>query len=340
MKHLRKTSAILLVLAMFAVTTAQAGEQVVSPFDGLDPLTLLLSTVTHIGSAKEQHAQEFARLVNEYSEGKITVEIYAGGILGGHAETTAGLATGLTHIDVAGPGFVSQFLGRPEIFFEAMNYLYNDVEHYQRIWAEGGVGWDLMADLLADTPFISVSAGLDGVRYFTSNVPIHTIDDVRGMLFRVAPLAIEAAKFAVLGLRPTPLPFTDTYTALQQGLVTGQENPLLTIESGALYEVQQYLVATAHNLVTDHLFMDRNFFNSLPEAYREVILRAGAETSGWRTQLAINLEAELLEKMQNEYRMTLIVPTDLDVWDQLSSEFALTYEGGVFVEIYELFKSN
>ena len=340
MKHFRKTSAILVVLAMFVVTAAQAGEQVVSPFDGLDPLKLILSTVTHIGSSKELHSQEFARLVNEYSEGKITVEVYAGGILGGHAETTAGLATGLTNIDMAGTGFVSSFLGRDEIFFEVINYLYDDVDHYLRIWADDGIGLDLMDSLFEDTPFISVGSGLDGIRYFTSKVPIHTIDDVRGMLFRVSPLAINAPLFGVFGLRPTPLAFTDVYTALQQGLVTGQENPLTTIESAALYEVQDYLIATRHAMITDYLFMDRAFFKNLPEAYREVILRAGAESGRWRTQYVLNMEDELLNKMQNEYGMTLITPTDLDVWKELSKEFVMTYNDGIFVEIYELFKSN
>ena len=109
-----------------------------------------------------------------------------------------------------------------------------------------------------------------GFRHLLNNkAPVNDIEDIKGLKFRVQPNPVHLASFRALGTNPTPIPWAELFTALQQGVVDGTENPFENIKVGRLYEVQKYLTLTGHAFEMGTYAMGEEFYQSLPSDVRD-----------------------------------------------------------------------
>jgi tripartite ATP-independent transporter DctP family solute receptor len=174
---------------------------------------------------------------------------------------------------------------------------------YDEVWPgmDGSLGAYVRAQI-EKTGFIVVSKPADnGFRQITSAAkPIKTPDDLKGYRIRVPVSPIFTSLFKALGANPTSINFNELYTALQTHLVDGQENGLVAIDSGKLYEVQKYVSETNHIWDTFWLIANRRAFTALPENIREVVRaeldRASMEQRADSARLEASLKGELGKK--------------------------------------------
>ena len=159
---------------------------------------------------------------------------------------------------------------------------------------DGEIGEKWKQDMLAQG-MLCMGYGEIGMRHLTNNVrPIHTVEDMAGLKFRVHESKIWIATMKALNCIGVPIAFGELYTTLQQGVVDGQENPYATINSMKFYEVQKYCTATGHTFTPDLFLMNPKKFNSLSKENQEMIKEAWAETIAYHRQYQVDMEASHL----------------------------------------------
>jgi C4-dicarboxylate-binding protein DctP len=260
MKKLLLTSILVLTFCFLGVYTSQ-GQQFVIKFGHNDPANLEVT--------KHAYAVYLKNFVEAKTEGKVRVDIFPAEQLGGERETVEGTKMGtiqMTSIsDTVFAGFVPEMLclGYPYAFFNEQA-VYN-------FW-EGPMGQRLTRLILEKLGTRVVGFGDLGFRNFTnSKRPIRTPDDMGGLKFRIREVATDVAFIKALGATATPITWGETYTALQQGVVDGQENPIGTISYGKIYEVNKHVTLDGHVYSTHMVLINEKFYQSLPAEFKQVI---------------------------------------------------------------------
>jgi tripartite ATP-independent transporter DctP family solute receptor len=134
----------------------------------------------------------------------------------------------------------------------------------------------------------------------TSNTPVHHPRDLVGLKIRTPENPAQIQTMKALGAIPTPLSFSELYTALVQGVVDGQENPLQNIWFGRLYETQKYIALTHHIYNSAYITASKRFWDKLDNEDRELLKACIDESSHWQLEYMSNLDLELETKMKNE----------------------------------------
>ena len=233
--------------------------------------------------------EEFARMVNEGTDGNVTVELYASSSLGNTADCLEGL--GLRACDVVFDSMANMASMCELANVDAAPYMYSSTDHFRAVW-EGEVGETIRSAISEETGMMVMGGGLQGVRVMTTTKPVRSVEDVKGFKLRVPTIPIYLDTWEWLGASTTPLGGSEIFTAIQQGTVDGQENPYASSASLSAQEVCTYVTETNHVYSVDVFIMDQNFFNSLPAAYQEAIKNAAAEASVYCTNAIEELSAE------------------------------------------------
>ena len=144
---------------------------------------------------------------------------------------------------------------------------------------DGPFGQEMAADILQKTGMRVLAYGETGFRNFTnSSRPIKSPADMKGLKIRVMETPVYVNMVKALGAAPTPIAWSEVYTALQQKVVDGQENPVATIMQAKLYEVQKYLTLDGHSYGVDFFLINDKFYRSLPQETQQII-KTSAVTS-------------------------------------------------------------
>lgn len=198
----------------------------------------------HVNSATDPwttSAQEFADLVSEGTDGKVEVQVFPGAQLGGDRDVVEGMQIGSVDLTLVA-GVLSSVV--PAITMLEIPYMFTSQAALNR--ALEGLGGQELSEMLLDKRIRNL-AWLDrGPRELTANREITTPDQLDGAKIRVPEIPASLDAWRAMGANPTPMAFSEVYGALQQGVIDGQENPYAIIESGTLYEVQQYVMRTDH----------------------------------------------------------------------------------------------
>jgi tripartite ATP-independent transporter DctP family solute receptor len=138
-----------------------------------------------------------------------------------------------------------------------------------------------------------------GVRNVTNNVrPVATPEDLEGVKLRTMKVPAHVATFETLGANPTPMNFGEVYSALQQGVIDGQENPLAIITSQRFYEVQKYLSTTGHVFAVYMPVISKPFFDSLSAEHQNLVKDSMAAARDHQAQLVASEDAAQLEQIR------------------------------------------
>src|SRR5213083_3319846 len=216
----------------------------------------------------------FAREVEKRTSGRYKVQNFYAGALGAERESIEGVQLGTVDLTMTSTGPVPNFL--PEVAILDIPFLFRDYAHARAV-LDGPIGQDLLKKF--DAKGIKALAwGENGFRHMTNNKhPVNTPDDLRGLKMRTMENPIHIEAYRQFGILPTPMAFTEVFTALQQGTVDGQENPLSVITAAKLEQVQKYLSLTGHVYSPALILMSKAQFDKLSPADQQAFIDAAKE---------------------------------------------------------------
>lgn len=260
---------------------------VAPPAFGATTLTLAHAVTPEHPRAKA--AQFFADTVKARSRGRILVEVLGGASFGDDVAMLKAIQNGSLDITANSQGPVAAIV--PEINAYGLPFLFTAPEQAFRL-LDGPLGTQL-ADRMKQHGFIALGFWDNGIRHFSSNSrPLLKPADFVGLKIRTpaSPVTVEIVE--ALGAQAVPIKFSSLYDALRQGLVDGQENPLINVQSAKLYEVQKYIALTSHKYETTPLIMSQRTWNALSPGDREVIKGAAAEATRYQRELTRKMEED------------------------------------------------
>jgi tripartite ATP-independent transporter DctP family solute receptor len=238
---------------------------------------------------------KFEELVEAGSGGEIDVQIFPSSQMGPDREMIEGVQTGV--LEMAIP---------PSSFFAGWDPAFAVIE-LPYMYASKDIAFDVLDGSAGDGMLSRVEnqglVGLGwlelGVRNVTNNVrPVATPEDLEGVKLRTMKVPAHVATFETLGANPTPMNFGEVYSALQQGVIDGQENPLAIITSQRFYEVQKYLSTTGHVFAVYMPVISKPFFDSLSAEHQNLVKDSMAAARDHQAQLVASEDAAQLEQIR------------------------------------------
>ncbi|WP_213973964.1 TRAP transporter substrate-binding protein [Tepidanaerobacter acetatoxydans] len=313
---------IIAILSLSIIITACGNQKPQTSSDNTEESTIVmkLANANPPGDIKDKTALKFAELVNEKTNGKVKIEVYSGGTLGDWKSTIEGLGLGIVQVVIEGLGSLDSWA--PIASLSTAPYMLRDAEHFNKVFNDP-VGKEFIAEVENQGHFKLIGPMYRGARVVTSTKPFKNVDELKGLKIRVPNTQLMIKIWQALGASPTPLALTETFTALQQGTVDAQENPIIESYGHGFYDVTKYLIRTNHCLGADIFIFNDEYFNSLPQEIQNAIEEAANEAATWRNEMAVNTEEEYIKKFE-EKGVTIIEP-DLESFQQKLSGFLDDY---------------
>ena len=220
----------------------------------------------------EGAAQAMKKYVEEKSNGELKMTTYPASSLGSERENLEGLQIGTIEMAILSTGPVPSIF--PDIMLIDLPYVIPTKEVAYKVF-DGPIGQKLAADMLKKTGIHLLSYGENGFRVFSGKKVMVTPEDYKGVKFRVMENPIYVATVNALDAIPATIPFGELYTALAQGTVDGQDNPVSAVTSMRFYEVQSHLNLDNHVFNPHIVFAADSFFSGLSPEQQQII-RDGA----------------------------------------------------------------
>ncbi|MEO6269374.1 MAG: TRAP transporter substrate-binding protein [Lautropia sp.] len=287
-------------------------------------IEIKLGHVGEPGSIFQMSADEFAKQANAKLAGKAKVVVFGSSQLGGDKEMLQKLKLGT--IDLALPSTVMS--SEVDLFgiFE-MPYLVKDRKHMGLIEKE--IFWPTIAPAAEKKALTILAVWENGYRNITNNrKPIAKPEDLQGLKLRVPEGKWRVAMFKAYGANPSPMKFSELFTALQTGVMDGQENPLTQIYSAKLQETQKYLSLSGHVYTPAYLTAGTRKWEKLPEDVRKILTDTAKATQAYVYDTAQKQETELLEKLKaagmqvNEVDKPAFVAASKPIYEEFGKEVA------------------
>jgi len=248
-------------------------------------------TATHSYQLGMEQAK---KMLEEESNGRITIQFFPSAQLGNERQMQEQLSAGT--LDMTITGLVNLY--DPAFALFDFPYLYDNREQVKAVMYSPLM--DKMNEGLIAKGMRIVGLMEVGFRNVTSNKPVRTPADLKGFKIRTPESPAQIETFKALGAIPTPMSFSELYTALQQGVVDGQENPLENIYNGKLYEVQKYVDVTRHIYNFAYVLISEKTWEKLSAADQELVASAIKAGSLWQIDWAKDNEANYEQKLKDE----------------------------------------
>ncbi len=279
---------------LFATAMAMAAGQISAQ---TLQLTLQLSHGAAPGNPRDVASQKFAALVDKMSDGQLKVDVGGNAQFGDDAETITNLRLGTVAFAANSQGTTSAVV--PQIALLGLPFLFKCLPQANAVM-DGPVGDEIAKD--AEKQGLVVLAWWNnGIREVSnSSKPIKTPADLVGMKIRTPPDPMTIDIFNALGASPTPMNFSELYVALQQGVVDGQENPLINIYSSKLYEVQPYISMTNHKFEATPFLASKAVFDSLSAKDQKIIREAAIEAGKINRKMVADQTADLRRELEEK----------------------------------------
>jgi tripartite ATP-independent transporter DctP family solute receptor len=318
-KHFKLLFLVLcLILLVGSVTVWSGPSGANSPsVESFQPIVIKAATVGKDGD--EQYMSAYAgmkaayKYIEEKTDGKIKVEIYYGGTLGTTAaDVIGGCQNGAFEMFIFSHGNWGEYT---DAFFPFnIPYLFTSQAQVSAFLESEGM--PIIKDqIMKDVGLRLLGVPEYGFRHMTSNKGIiKSPSDMKGLKLRTMTDPYQIAAMSTLGASPTPIAWAETFSALQQGLVDAQENPLVNLYTAKLFEVQKYLTLTRHNTTVAPICVNENFYQSLPDEYKKVFDEAGKISESVAREVLPGIENELVEMLQGpDCGMIFYDPTEAEL---------------------------
>jgi TRAP-type transport system periplasmic protein len=216
----------------------------------------------------------FAKEVEKRTQGRYKIQTFYSGSLGGERESIEAVQLGTQELAFSSTGPVPNFV--PEARILDIPFLFRDKAHARNV-LDGAIGQDMLTKF-ESKGFKALAWGENGVRHMTnSKRAVNSPDDLKGLKMRTMENPVHVAAYKGFGIVPTPMAFPEVFTALQQGTVDGQENPLSVIMAAKFDQVQKHLTLTGHVYSPAIFLMSKPAFDKLSAADKSAFLESAKE---------------------------------------------------------------
>lgn len=242
---MRKIALVVAVLMLVGVLAGCGGGTKAPAADtkpAAKPVALKIGLTSPDGTPETESAKKFAQVLKEVSGGQMTATVLAGGLAGGEREIVESQQLGTMDMSVVS-GILQNF--DPAMMILEYEFLFKSDEHVKKVFY-GPVGEKINKRLIGKTGIRPTAVFMRTPRLLTTNKPVNSLADLKGMKIRVPEMAARVALWKALGASPTPMAFPELFTALQTNTIDGQENPIGLINSARFYEVVNNLAVTNH----------------------------------------------------------------------------------------------
>ena len=259
----------------------------------------------------------------------INIEIFYGGQLGDAVECNEMCINGLLEFVTADPANMSSFI--PEMQCFALHFFWpNDDAVVDDVLANSDAIKETVSDLYAEKGLTLLAMHNLGWDLWTSNRPLQKVSDFSGLKVRVMQSPMIIHSYELYGANPTPIAFSETYSALQLGTADAQENPAQSIVEAKFYEVQDYLTLSRHAIMPGAIAVNSSLFDTLPAEIQDQIKEAADYAQSVFAEGREKIDSAKLQEMQDKSDITVM---ELD--DAARSEFAAAAEPAIDYYISE-----
>jgi len=308
-------AAAALALAHFATESVQAQQ----------PIIVKFSHVVTDDTPKGKGALKFKELAEAKTKGRVKVEIYPNSQLYKDREELEALQLGA--VQMLAPS-VSKFgpLGVRKFEVFDLPYLFADEKSLERV-VDGPVGTGLFK-LLEPKGISGLAYWFNGFKEFTANKPLKTLDDFRGLKIRIQSSKVIEGEIKALGAIPQVMAFSEVYTALQQGVVDGEENTPSNKYTQKMHEVQKHMTMSDHGVVMYAVVVNKKFWDGLPSDIRKSLDEAMAESTKYVWQIAKQENDDAVAKIKAAKTTEIYVlpPGEKAVWRKAMLPLYQQYE--------------
>ena len=257
---------------LFAALAATAGFALAAPSlaQTMMKINISLAQNSHQGVAIDA----FAREVEKRTNGRYKVQTFYSGSLGAERESVEAVQLGTQDLTFTSTGPVPNFV--PDVAILDIPFLFRDYTHARSV-LDGATGQELLQKF-PSKGIVALAWGENGFRHMTnSKRAVNAPDDLKGLKMRTMENPVHIQAYKAFGIIPTPMAFPEVFTALQQGTVDGQENPLSVITSAKFEQVQKHLSLTGHVYSPALLLMNKAAWDKLPAADKQAFTEAAKE---------------------------------------------------------------
>ena len=282
-----KKLTVMLVLMLALCVSASAMAETV----------LQLGTTVNEQNSFQVAAEKFAELVAERTNGEYKIEIYPNGTLGGESEMLDSMSMGMLDMGIITSGPFVNF--SEDMGVLDMPFLFASNEEAYKV-LDGEIGKELLATL-EDAGLKGLAYAERGFRNVTNSVrPVTNAADLAGLKLRVMENEVYTATFKALNVNAVPMAWSEALTAMQQGTIEGEENPINVIYSYGLWDYgQKYVTLDRHSYATAIITMSLDKFNELDEATQEIFVQAAQEAAEYERAWVADQEAGQLETIKS-----------------------------------------
>lgn len=244
-----------------------------------------------------QHLLEFEKYVEEKTDGRMDVQIFANGLLGGDREVLEAINLGSVQMGNMASSNLTAYGAKFGIY--ELPFLFNSFEAATAAY-DGKLG-EIYNGWLAENDFACYGVFTYGWRALSNSVrEVYTPDDLKGIKVRVMEVPMYVDAFTMLGANPTPMSWNEIYTGLQQGTIEAQDNSAEQTYLAKFYEVQKYYTTLNHTLSNGLAVCKKSYMDSLPEDIRQAVIDGMASCCEAQRADSVKLEQGYLDKMASE----------------------------------------
>jgi tripartite ATP-independent transporter DctP family solute receptor len=281
-----------------------------------------------IGHPYDLGVKEFAEKVSAATNGEVKITIYPSAQLGDTAEQIEGLRMGSLDMSLAAFSHASQFIKELGIF--GAPFLFTDDAHFAAVF-DGEVGEILNQASLNRYKVSLLSTFTSGYRLlFNGKREVKSQSDLTGLKIRVMGGQADALTWEVFGAIPTPMPYSEVYSALQAGVIDGAENEPSSILRNKFYETAPYFTLTKHLVLPMGLFISEKSLNNLPENFQKIVKEEAKKAAVWERAYITVKNAEAIEEMTAKYNVkvstvdtTVFMEKGIPIQDQVAKKLDL-----------------
>jgi C4-dicarboxylate-binding protein DctP len=282
---MRLRSSLLALALGLAAFTVQAAE----------PIVIKFSHVVAPDTPKGRAADHFKKLAEERTKGRVKVEVYPNSQLYKDREEMEALQLGAVQMLAPslakfGPLGVRSF----ELF--DLPYIFPNKETLYRVM-DGDIGAKLF-NLLEAKGIKGLAFWDNGFKQMSANKPMKTAEDFKGLKMRIQSSKVLEAQMKALGANPQVMAFSEVYSALQQGVVDGTENPMSNLYTQKMHEVQKHLTLSDHGYLGYAVIVNKGFWDGLPADVRATLEKAMQDTTVFERKIAQEENDEALAKVK------------------------------------------
>lgn len=227
--------------------------------------------------------EKFEKVVEEKTNGAIDVEIYPSSQLGDEEQYTNGVRNGTIEMSVSGMGMQN---AEPKIGAMELPFIFDNFDHAQAAF-EGEVG-TFLADAFSQFGVETLAITANGFRVISSNREINSMEDLKGLRLRLPNMDTYLQLGNALGVSIQPMGLSEVFTALEQKVIDGQENPYATLKESGYYEVQSHVLESNHMFSPNVYLINQKYMDGLPEDQQTIIREAAQEAAAYEWEMLID----------------------------------------------------